>query len=145
MRLTLYTDYAIRMLVHLAAHDGRLCSISEISRAYGVSQNHMMKVASDLSRAGYIASARGRTGGLRLARAAATVNLGELVRHTEDGFNLVDCPSCPIAPACGLTGMLAQALAAFMSVLDSYTLADIARNGVALRALLAENHTSAAD
>lgn len=136
MRLTRYTDYALRMLMHLAAHDGRLCSISEISEAFGVSRNHLMKVANDLGRAGYISPVRGRMGGLRLARAADQINLGDVVRHTEDGFALADCANCIIAPACGLTGALASALDAFLKVLDGYTLADIASKRPALRKLL---------
>lgn len=136
MRLTLYTDYALRMLMHLASHEDRLCSIAEISRAFGVSQNHMMKVANDLGRAGYVSAVRGRMGGLKLARPAARINLGEVVRHTEEGFDLVDCPNCVIAPACGLTGALASALGAFMATLDGYTLADITAKRAALRRLL---------
>lgn len=136
MRLTLYTDYALRMLMHLAAHDGRLCSISEISAAFGVSRNHLMKVANDLGRAGYIRPVRGRMGGLRLVRAADQINVGEVVRHTEDGFAIADCGNCIIAPACGLTGALNAALKAFLNVLDGYTLADISSRGSDLRRLL---------
>lgn len=122
MRLTRYTDYAMRVLLYLAARSDRLCSIAEISSAYGISQNHLMKVVSDLVNAGYLVSVRGRSGGVRLARAPTEINVGAVVRHTEDGFDLVDCGSCIIAPACGLTGVLAQALGAFMKVLDGYTL-----------------------
>lgn len=125
MRLTLYTDYAMRVLLYLGARPERLCSISEIAGAYRISQNHLMKVVNDLGRAGYVASTRGRAGGVRLARDPTAINIGEVVRHTEDGFDLVDCSSCIIAPACGLTGALREALAAFMAVLDSYTLADL--------------------
>jgi Rrf2 family nitric oxide-sensitive transcriptional repressor len=122
MRLTRYTDYAMRVLLYLAARPDRLCSISEIAGAYGISQNHLMKVVSDLVGAGYLDSVRGRSGGVRLARPPSEINIGAVVRHTEDGFDLVDCGSCVIAPACGLTGALAQALTAFMKVLDGYTL-----------------------
>lgn len=122
MRLTRYTDYAMRVLLYLAARPDRLCSIAEIAGAYGISQNHLMKVVSDLVGAGYLDSVRGRSGGVRLARPPAEINIGAVVRHTEDGFDLVDCGSCVIAPACGLTGALAQALSAFMKVLDGYTL-----------------------
>ena len=125
MRLTRYTDYAMRVLLYLAARQDRLCSIAEIAGAYGVSQNHLMKVVSDLAGAGYLVSVRGRAGGIRLARAPAEINIGAVVRHTEDGFDLVDCGSCIIAPACGLTGALAQALGAFMKVLDGYTLENL--------------------
>ncbi|MNS63099.1 HTH-type transcriptional repressor NsrR [compost metagenome] len=125
MRLTRYTDYAMRVLLYLAARPDRLCSISEIAGAYGISQNHLMKVVSDLVGAGYLDSVRGRSGGVRLARPPSEINIGAVVRHTEDGFDLVDCGNCVIAPACGLTGALAQALSAFMKVLDGYTLENL--------------------
>ena len=126
MRLTRYTDYAMRVLLYVGAQDGaRLSPISEISRAYGISQNHLMKVVNDLVNAGYLESVRGRFGGVRLARPAAEINVGAVVRHTEEGFDLVDCGSCIVAPACGLTGALAEALAAFMRVLDGYSLDDL--------------------
>lgn len=130
MRLTRYTDYAMRVLLYLGRQPERLCSIAEIAKAYGISQNHLMKVISDLVGAGYLASVRGRSGGVRLARPADQINLGALIRHTEDDFDLVGCGSCIIAPACGLTAMLDEALAAFMAVLERYTLADVlARKG----------------
>ncbi|MBP2278657.1 MULTISPECIES: Rrf2 family transcriptional regulator [Sphingomonadaceae] len=125
MRLTRYTDYALRVLIYLGARPDALCSIAEISRAYDISQNHLMKVVNDLVNAGYLASARGRFGGIKLARPAVEIKVGAVIRHTEDGFDLVDCGECIIAPACGLTGALRQALAAFLNVLDGYTLADL--------------------
>jgi Rrf2 family nitric oxide-sensitive transcriptional repressor len=134
MRLTRYTDYAMRVLLHLGAHQDRLCSIPEIARTYGISQNHLMKVVHDLGKAGYVSSVRGRMGGIRLARPAEEIRVGTVVRHTEEGFDLVDCGSCVIAPACGLTGVLREALAAFLAVLDNYTLADLlARRGDLIR------------
>lgn len=125
MKLTRYTDYALRVLMHLAARPERLCSISEIARTYGISHNHLMKVVHDLRKAGFVAAARGRTGGIRLARPAGEIAIGSVVRHTEDGFDLVDCPACIIAPACGASGVLHQAVSAFLDVLDRHTLADI--------------------
>jgi len=125
MRLTRYTDYAIRVLLYLGARPGKLSSIAEISRAYGISQNHLMKVAHELGKAGYVEGVRGRSGGIRLARPPDGINVGAVVRLTEDGFELVECSSCLIAPACGLTGALDEALAAFMAILDGYTLADL--------------------
>jgi len=125
MRLTRYTDYALRVLIYLGARPDALCSIAEISRAYDISQNHLMKVVNDLVNAGYLASARGRFGGIKLAKLPEEINVGAVIRHTEDGFDLVDCGDCVIAPACGLTGALRQALAAFLAVLDGYTLADL--------------------
>ena len=130
MRLTRYSDYAMRVLLYLGRQPDRLCSIAEIAKAYGISQNHLMKVVSDLVSAGYLASVRGRSGGVRLARPANQINLGALIRHTEDDFDLVGCGRCIIAPACGLTLMLDEALAAFLAVLDRYSLADVlARKG----------------
>jgi Rrf2 family nitric oxide-sensitive transcriptional repressor len=128
MRLTRYTDFALRVLLYLGARPDRLCSIGEVARGYGVSQNHLMKVVNDLSRAGYVASVRGRAGGIRLGRAPEAINIGAVVRATECDFDLVDCPGCVLAPVCGLTGVLADALRAFFAVLDRYTLADLLHN-----------------
>lgn len=129
MRLTRFTDYALRVLLYLGARPDRLCSIAEIAAAYEISQNHLMKVVSDLGQAGLVASTRGRAGGIRLARPAAEINVGSVVRRTEAGTDLVDCGHCVIAPACGLTGVLAEALSAFLAVLDRYTLADLLTRG----------------
>jgi len=136
MRLTLYTDYALRVLLYLGAREGQLCAISEIAKAYGISQNHLMKVVHDLGKTGYVRSVRGRFGGVALARPAADIRIGAVVRQTEDGFELVDCAFCVIAPACGLTGALAEALSAFMAVLDGYSLADLLAKRSEMRLLL---------
>lgn len=125
MRLTRYTDYAIRVLLFLGSQPDRLCSIAEIAGAYAISQNHLMKVVNDLVNAGYLQSVRGRSGGIRLARPPGEINIGALVRHTEDDFDLVGCSTCIIAPACGLTCVLDEALGAFMAVLDRHSLADV--------------------
>jgi len=137
MRLTRYTDYALRVLTYLGAQPDRVCSIAEIARAYGISQNHLMKVAHDLGKAGYIEGVRGRAGGIRLARAADRIGIGAVVRQTEEGFALVECGACAIAPACELTGVLDEALAAFMAVLDRYTLSDLVKRPAKLMRLLA--------
>lgn len=130
MRLTRYTDYAMRVLLYLGQQPDQLCSIAEIAHAYGISQNHLMKVVSDLVSAGYVDSVRGRGGGIRLGRSPSEINVGALIRHTEDDFDLVGCESCIIAPACGLTGVLDEAISAFLAVLERYTLADVlARRG----------------
>lgn len=136
MRLTRYTDYGLRVLIHLTTHPGRLCSIRQISTAYGVSQSHVMKVVNDLVNAGYLVSVRGRSGGIRLARAPEEINVGEVVRHTEGGFDLVDCGDCVIAPACGLTGALRRAEAAFIATLEGYSLADLTRRPADIAKLL---------
>lgn len=125
MRLTRYTDYAMRVLLYLGSRPDRLCSISEIATAYGISQNHLMKVVSDLVHTGYVESVRGRSGGVRLAVPAKDINVGKIIRHTEDDFDLVGCGECIIAPACGLTSVLDEAIDAFLAVLDQYSLADV--------------------
>ena len=125
MRLTLHTDYALRVMIFLTQHSDRLCSISEIARAYGISQNHLMKVAHALVKAEFVASVRGRNGGLRLARPADEISVGDIVRQTEDGFDLVDCGVCVVARGCGLRGLLGKATGAFLAVLDSCSLADL--------------------
>lgn len=136
MRLSRYTDYAMRVLIHLASHDdGHSASISVISKRYGISQNHLMKVVHNLGKAGFIATVRGRSGGIRLARPAGEISVGAVVRHAEDGFNLVDCATCLIAPACGLPSVLNEATAAFLAVLDKYTVADLTVRRSDLRAL----------
>lgn len=136
MRLTLFTDYSIRVLLYLGARPDRLCSIAEVARGYGVSQNHMMKVVNELVRSGYVESVRGRFGGIRLARAPEEINIGTVIRHTEDGFDLLDCGNCVIAPACGLTGVLKEAVGAFLNVLDAYSLADLLKRRMDIAQLL---------
>lgn len=136
MRLTRYTDYAMRVLLFLGSRPDQLCSIAEIARSYGISQNHLMKVVNDLVNAGYLHSVRGRSGGIRLARPPGEINIGALVRHTEDDFDLVGCGSCIIAPACGLTCVFDEALHSFLSVLDHYSLADVLNKRGDLRLLL---------
>jgi Rrf2 family nitric oxide-sensitive transcriptional repressor len=138
MRLTLYSDYAMRVLLYLGARPERQCAIGEIASAYGVSRNHLTKIVHDLGKAGYVATTRGRFGGNRHGRPAAEINVGEVVRHTEDGFGLAECGACLIAPACGLTTALDEALAAFMAVLDSYTLEDLLVRRGAMLGLFAQ-------
>ena len=125
MRLTRYTDYALRAVLFLGTRPGKLCSIAEMARAYNISQNHLMKVVNDLVNAGYLQSVRGRAGGIRLARLPCEINVGALVRHTEDNFDLADCNTCIIGPRCGLTCILDEAVNSFMSVLDQCTLQDV--------------------
>lgn len=107
MHLTRYTDYAMRFF---SIWDGnrKICAQSPRSlwRLRYLSQNHLMKVVSDLVSAGYLDSVRGRHGGIRLARPPGQINVGALIRHTEQDFELVECSSCLIASACGLTSML---------------------------------------
>lgn len=129
MRLSLQTDYALRTLMFLAINDGHH-SIAEIARQYGISKNHLMKVAQRLAAEGFIDSMRGRNGGLQLARPAHMINLGKLVRIMEDTDSFVECfdgktNACVITPACGLRHALAGAVEAFNSHLDAYSVADL--------------------
>ncbi len=130
MRLTRYTDYSMRVLMYLAARPDRISTIPEMAQAYGISQNHLMKVVHQLGKAGHVTGVRGRYGGVKLARPADTINVGVVIRGSEtqpgaEGLAMLDCPACPIAPACGLTGVVDEALAAFFAVLERYTLADL--------------------
>jgi len=140
MKLTRYTDYALRVLLHLGAHRDRLCSIAEIARAYDISENHLMKVVHDLGKGGFVSTMRGRGGGLRLGRPAEAIRIGDVVRYTEDGLGLVDCQSCVIASACLLSCVFREAIAAFLAVLDRHSLADLSSGdpGDRLRRLFLE-------
>lgn len=130
MRLTLYTDYALRMLIHLGIQqDDRLVTVGDIAIAYRISKNHLTKVANQLTNGEFIKSVRGNGGGLRLARDPAEINIGEVVRFTERDLVLVGCfedgHGCRIEPACMLRPALKTALAAFFAALDKYTLRDL--------------------
>lgn len=129
MRLTTFSDYALRVLMYAASARGRLVTIDETARLYGISRTHLMKVVSRLARAGYIEGVRGRAGGFTLKRPPEDVALGQLLRATEPDFALVACfagDRCAIAAPCGLPRILNQALDAFVDTLDQFTLADIA-------------------
>lgn len=135
----------MRLSIYLASRPSGLSSIREISDAFSVSQNHMMKIVQDLANAGFLVSVRGRNGGIRLARPAGEINLGDLLRHTEELTNLIDCEGCRIAPACTLPIVLSEATAAFVSVFDRYTLGDLVGRRSALRALFGFEAESQAD
>lgn len=134
MRLTRYTDYALRTLIYLGLNESRVSSIAEIARAYGISESHLTKVVHQLGRIGLVQTTRGRGGGLRLARPAAEIVVGAVVRQTEEDLALVECfanGACAITPSCRLRKALGEALAAFLEVLDRYTLADLLAEGAA--------------
>ena len=135
MRLTTFSDYAFRVLIYLGSTPG-LVTIADIANAYGISENHLMKVVHQLSRLGYLETVRGKGGGMRLARPPREIGVGEVLRATEDGFDLVECMGegdcdCRIVRACVLKGALGEAVAAFLGTLDRYTLADLVRPSVA--------------
>lgn len=131
MRLTQHTDNALRALIFLAIHrDDGPVRIADIARRMGMSDDHLAKVIARLAQLRYVATTRGRDGGVQLARDPATIVVGDVVRATEDNLTLVECfdPAtnrCPIAPACALAPALDQALTAFFAVLDNFTLADL--------------------
>jgi Rrf2 family nitric oxide-sensitive transcriptional repressor len=140
MHLTLHTDYALRLLMYLALRPERRCTIEEVAGAYSISRNHLMKVALTLTREGFVDSLRGRSGGLQLARGPKQINLGAVVRSTEDNFTLVECfdsasNTCLLAPVCQLKRPFAEAVKAFLAVLDGYTLADLTGPPATARAL----------
>ena len=132
MRLTLHTDYALRMLLLLALEPGQLHTIASVAQRYRISRNHLMKVAQTLIQAGFVESVRGRHGGLKLGMDPSLIKIGAVVRATEDGFALVDCfdrrrCTCVVMSACGLKKPLDEAVTAFLAALDRSTLADVAQ------------------
>ena len=120
--------------------DSEKATISEISEAYNISRNHLVKVVHQLSQLGYVETLRGQGGGLKLSREPADINLGQVVRECEPNFDVVECfadsDTCRIAPACGLKGVLGKALEAFFKTIDAYTLQDVLRNKKQLHQLL---------
>ncbi|WP_421851500.1 Rrf2 family transcriptional regulator [Oricola sp.] len=144
MQLTKFSDYALRVLMYVDGADDRLVTIDEIAGAYGVSRAHLMKVVNALTRTGYLASVRGRNGGLRLSRPAEEIRLGDVIRKTEPDMALVECfggeSNCAITGCCRLPNALHAALEAFIAELDRHTLADVSlsRNDFAQRLALAD-------
>ncbi|TVO81440.1 Rrf2 family transcriptional regulator [Shewanella algae] len=140
MQLTRYTDFGIRTLMYLAIQPERetLFRIAEITEVFDLSPNHVSKIVHHLGKLGYLQTIRGKSGGFRLGMAPEKINVGELVRALENSLAPIDCskPYCRLTPACQLKGVLAQAVNAYLAVLDHYTLADIVSNQQELRALL---------
>jgi Rrf2 family nitric oxide-sensitive transcriptional repressor len=140
MRLTAYTDYTLRTLMYLAVDKDRPATIAAIAKTYGISETHLMKVVHQLGIAGDIATTRGRKGGIRLAKAPDSINLGSIIRRTEADMELVPCfgnaENCAIGDVCRLRTVLAEALKAFLAVLDQYTLADLVWPRLGLAGLL---------
>ncbi len=128
MQLTQHTDFGLRLLIVLARKGGPV-SLPAFSAEQGLSYHHVAKVAQALVQAGFAVSQRGRSGGIALARPAADIGVGDVVRKLERGMRLADCAGCALKADCGLSSVLAEALAAFMGVLDRYTLADVSREG----------------
>lgn len=132
MRLTMMTDYALRLLMHVGREGGRLCTIAEVAAAQGLSEAHLMKITHQLGLAGWLETVRGKGGGMRLAMAPEAINLGAVVRSVEPDFALVECLSpdshasqCRLDGRCRLTGIFRGALEGFLAHLDAHTLADV--------------------
>jgi len=140
MRMTLHTDYALRMLMMLGIRDGEPVTVQQVAESHGLSRNHLLKVALNLRNMGVITATRGRAGGIALARRPEDINIGEIVRATEDDLALVECMktggACLLSPACWLKGVVREALQAYLSVFDRYSLADLIQNKEQLGLLL---------
>jgi Rrf2 family nitric oxide-sensitive transcriptional repressor len=131
MRITAFSDYSMRLMVYVGIHNDRLVSIREVSGVYEISKNHLTKVVHSLGKGGYLETVRGKNGGFRLALPPKDINIGKLLRYTEDDFSLVECLSgknkadCRLYGSCMLTSVMEEALEAFVGVLDKYSLEDI--------------------
>jgi len=140
MRLTLHTDFALRVLIQVGLNDGKLTTIKEIAQTFDISKAHLMKVVNDLSQKGYLDTVRGRGGGIRLMREPRDINIGRVVRDTENQLDVIGCLEhkgyCPIERVCVLRGALRNATDAFLAVLDAYTLADLIKPSRVLSSLL---------
>lgn len=144
MRLTTYTDYSLRVLIYLGLQRDKLTTIADIAHAYGISENHLMKVVHGLAQRGDVETVRGKGGGMRLARKPEEVNIGTTIRATEGEGSLLACmdeeSTCCIQPACGLIGILREAQNALYGVLDKYTLEDLLQRNAPLTAILMPSH-----
>lgn len=147
MRLTRFTDNALRCLMVLGLEPDQCITVHTVAVRMNMSYEHLVKIVQRLAELGYVETVRGRHGGVRLLMPADQINLGALVRQTEENLTLVECfdPStntCPVAPSCRLAGMLDDALSAFMAVLETRTLADVLEPKTALITLLRNNAPS---
>lgn len=141
MQLSAYSDYSFRVLMHAALRRPERVTVDEVAESFGISRHHLVKVVHDLGRNGYLQTQRGIGGGFTLGREPEKIRLGDIVRlgeETEKVINCMDKPGkpCPISPACRLKGVLDEAAGAFFAVLDGYTLADLVRQPVKMRAVL---------
>lgn len=141
MELNRFTDYSLRVLIFAAARGGEKVTLREITTAYRISQHHLVKIVHYLGKKGYLRNTRGRTGGIMLGRKPEDIGIGEVIRCTESNLDLVECfntktNTCRLTPACRLKGVLLDARAAFMDVLDTYTLADFVQQKLSILNLL---------
>ncbi len=129
MKLTSQTNYAIRMLMFCASK-GQLATVSEIANFYRLPEKFLFKILGSLTAHGYVETVRGRNGGIRLARPAEKIGLGDVVRRMEASFEMAECfrdgeISCPLVATCGMNDALSKALTAFFNVLDEYSIQDL--------------------
>ena len=141
MKLTVFTDYNLRVLIYLATSPERRATISEICAAFDINENHLTKVVHHLGKCGWIETTRGKGGGVLLARPARKISVGQVVRDAEGEAMPAECfaaeeSSCAIVSCCRLKGVLGEAVKAFYAVLDRCTLADITRNPQELTSIL---------
>jgi len=142
MRLNIQTDYALRLLMHLATRNSdELCKIESISNYYNISKNHLLKVAQALNHLGAINTIRGRSGGIKLAKSADKIMVGDIVRHMENDLAIVECfpkgaGGCQITPACQLKNVLKEALDSFLYVLDQHSIHDLVSSNKKLTKML---------
>lgn len=142
MQLTRFTDYSLRVLIYLGLRQDRLATINEIATTFGISENHLMKVVHRLGTQGYIETIRGKGGGMRLARHPESINIGEVVRHTEENMDLAECfgsggSDCFLLPGCVLKTALTEARRSFLTTLDRYHLSDLLVNQKAPSSMVA--------
>ena len=144
MKLTSHTNYAIRMLMFCATKQ-ELARVGEIAQFYDLPEKFLFKILGGLNKAGFVETVRGRNGGIRLARPAEEISLGEVVREMEENFEMAECfkegeVTCPLVATCGLNGALSRALMAFFEVLDEYTIADLTKREHNINVLLDLNN-----
>jgi len=130
MQLTRFTDFSLRVLIHLGRHPDTQATVAGIAAEHGISRHHLTRVVHQLGTRGYIETTRGKGGGFRLARRPELIRVGDVVRDMETGFELAECfrpgaSACRLMPACALKTVLAEAGRAFLATLDHYTLADL--------------------
>lgn len=127
MQLSRFTDYSLRVLFYVASHNDQRCTLAEIAQFYQISIEHLRKVVHSLSKANYLATFRGKNGGILLNRSPEQINIGEVIRHTEGMSPLIDCEAqkCCLSGFCSLDRALHEAQKAFYNVLHTYTLADL--------------------
>ena len=130
MKLSLYTDYSLRVLLYLGANQGRRVTMAEIAESYDISHEHLRKVIHLLGKLGYIETYRGKNGGFELKAEAAQINIGEVIAATEPRQPMIDCSSqpCILVSACSLQSILKRAEQAFYETLNAYSLADLLKN-----------------